>query len=210
MTITYDYLISKSLGDHHYRNMYFERKEMSDSKIEVYKYLHKITAEFVESPEELPNRTEIQQCLSIIENILNASDVNDDLDNKLATVNECFDVIEYFGVEVKAFRRDEQVLPAENDKPVRAYLFKIDGTRIAPALGIASEDIANGSTTGVVMELFESKIRLDANLESILRLDTIKDNWRLMDSAGVGASFDVSKLIELLSDRGMKLMIFLK
>jgi len=207
---TYDVIVGTKLGPVHNRTLSYERAELpSTDPSTVYKKLWSAITGVLNSTIDIANKDAINQCLSIIEQTLsNETITTEDLD----LVDNCFDVIAYLGLEADAFRRDDMVVPVTEQKSVMAFIVntKIEDVddRIAPSLGIATENEALGSINDIVMETFRSKIRINPSLESLIGLSTQIENWEMMSQVGASRDMDVTRLKELLSDMGFKIKIF--
>ena len=209
--VTYDFIVGLKLGKYHNKTLKYERVDLDDnSPKEIYKRLGSMVSSCFDETREIPNRKEIQQALSMTEAILAKDTVtSDDID----LVDNCFDVISYFGIEADAFRRDDGVVPTTEPKAVMAFVVntKIENVdeRIAPALGLMTNDDSLASVNDMVMETFRSRIRINPSLEALIHLDTQIENWEMMTRAGASSDMDTSRLHELLNDMGFRLKIFL-
>ena len=209
--VTYDFIVGLKLGKYHSKTLKYERVDLDDnSPKEIYKRLGAMVSSCFDDSREIPNRKDIQQALSMTESILAKSEVTkEDLD----VVDNCFDVIAYFGIEADAFRRDDGVVPVTEPKAVMAFVVntKVEGVdeRIAPALGLMTDDNSLASMNDMVMETFRSRIRINPSLEALIRLDSQIENWEMMSRVGASGDMDTSRLLTLLNDMGFDLKIFL-
>lgn len=212
----YDTIIGQKISRNHCNTLYFNREEKSNdiSKMGLYKDMYGAMQSAMQSADDIPNREEILQCLTIMAPKLFPGEGKTALDSDADFVANAFDAIAYFGIECFCVRRDDLGVTQVEDRAVRAYLInsKIEGTdsRISPALGISSTEVSLGSTSDIVMESFRSKIRLNPGLESLIGIPQQIQNWEMLSDINAGYEFDVSNLVDLLHDMGYNIKIFLQ
>ena len=207
---TYDFIVGIKLSQYHNKTLKYERVELdTTSPTEIYKRLGEMVSDCMNMVIEIPNRDEINRVLSLVSSTLNAPNVGAE---ELTAVDNCFDTIAYLGIEADAFRRDDGVVPATDQKEVMAFIVntKVEDVdeRIAPALSIFTDESSKGSIPNLVMETFRSRIRINAVLEDVIKLNTIIDKWELLTKVGSADEMDVTRLHTLLNDIGFKLKVF--